>query len=115
MNEESAQYQKITVGELLTMCQADQAKSDTEVAQAIGVGDPVYAMIKAGKATLPINCVKPAAAALGLAPDVVLTTWLQDYQPELLATLCDVFHPFPQSEDERRVILELRGQAAGDS
>lgn len=114
MNDQDAQYQKVSFLELLTMCQIDQARSDAQVAKAIGLGERIYQMARAGKVKLPARCLKPLAEVLNVSPEVVLTVYLHDYQPELLSALCQAFHPFPLSEDERRTVLALRAGAAAD-
>jgi len=43
-----------------------------------------------------------------LPSDVLLLAALQDYQPELLCALCDIFAPFPLSEEERHLVLAHR-------
>jgi hypothetical protein len=67
-------------------------KKMSEIAFEVGFARPnMVSMIRGGYSKLPVNKVKKMAISLGVDPAFLMRLMLQEYEPETLAIIEDVF------------------------
>jgi len=76
------------VARLLTQWINSEAIHQSDIAKVLGLAKPnVISMFKSGRSPLPARHILPLARCLGRDPEVLLDTWLAEYQPALTEAL----------------------------
>lgn len=85
-------------------------KSQREIAQEAGFSSAnVLAMMKSGTTKVPLDRVPKLAKALGVDPRKLFLLCIEEYKPELFATIKDILDgAFPLSVNEEKIIKKLR-------
>jgi transcriptional regulator with XRE-family HTH domain len=91
---------ELTVAGFLTSQIEKSGKTQTQIALETGFPRSNFiTMLKQGSAKVPIRKVPALAKALGVEPALFLRVVLNEYQPEMLATLESVLGPLPTATE----------------
>ncbi len=97
----------------LSHCMASLDIEQKDLAREVGFDNPqIIALIKQGKAQLPLNKIDPVAKALQVEPIHLLRLCLEEYQPEMWQVI-EPYLDIPQTADERRLLATLRKAVGG--
>jgi hypothetical protein len=90
----------LTVAEFLAQEIERCGKTQTQIGLEAGYLRPnIITMLKQGSSKVPIRKVPALAKALGVEPALFLRVVLNEYQPEMLATLESVLGPLPTATE----------------
>lgn len=89
-------------------------KTQREIAREAGFEKPnIISMFKTGEAKLPLDRVPGLARAMNVDPAFLFRLAMQDYWPNLEATIADVFGTLP-SKNEVEILARIR-ELSGDT
>jgi hypothetical protein len=102
-----------TVRELIAHRQNELSKSDEALSAQTSVAARVIALIKEGKAKLPIVNVPATARALEVPEGRLLRIALHEYSPELLQIIDSVWQPMDLTRNVRDLIKKYQRISKG--
>lgn len=98
---------RVTVAEYLTHAIEMSGKSQRVIAEEVGYSKAnLISMMKKGMTKVPINKVPALAKATGVDQRAFLRVVLQEYHPELLETLHNVFGAHVLLSDVERKMID---------
>jgi transcriptional regulator with XRE-family HTH domain len=87
-------------------------KTQTEIAEEVGIEQSFLSMIRNNKAKVPIGRILALADALDIPRAELLRKCLDAYEPELLAILRSVFPGIDYTEEEIEIVRVVRAARA---
>lgn len=110
----SHETKTVTVAEYLTTTLASCEKSQKDVALEMGYDNPnIITMFKQGLTKVPLNKIGSLAKALEVDPVFVFRLVMQEYAPETLAAIEEIFEASILTGNERELIAAYRRATQG--